>query len=220
VWGPLAHEHEVSGVVGIQVIDPDGREPERGLRPRRRPPGERALELDEHDLLSIENAQNLGSRKGTEMPNVFTDTRVLRAVAGLCFSLALAGCPAEESVDVEGCEHLKRGPAVAIASGGAIRDDHQRYDLSLDPSANPSGMATFASSREDDYYIFLNKDIRLAVRQNDTIVGEEFLLESPECTEIAVREKFHLHIGTYAIVFGSTSETTVSIVIEGENAPE
>jgi hypothetical protein len=144
------------------------------------------------------------------------------AAVGLCLSLGVAGCSDDEvSLDAEGCEHLREGPAVPTPSGGAIDDDHQRYDLTLSPSANPAGVVTFASSREDHYFVFLSRDVPLTVRQGGKeIAPTGFVDGSPACTEIATRSQFHLSVGTYELVFGPTSETSVSIVIEGENAPE
>jgi hypothetical protein len=152
----------------------------------------------------------------------FTQTPVLGAAVALCLSL-VAGCSddSEESLDVEGCEHLQQGPAVPTASGGAVGDDHQRYDLTLNTSADPAGVVTFASSREDNYFVFLSKNVPLTVRQGGKEIAPTGLVEgSPECAEIAARWEFHMGVGTHELVFGPTSETSVSIVIEGENAPE
>jgi hypothetical protein len=153
----------------------------------------------------------------------FTPTPVLGAAVALCLSL-VAGCSddSEDSLDVEGCEHLQQGPAVPTVSGGAIGDDHQRYDLTLNPSADPAGVVTFASSREDNYFIFLSKNVPMKLRSSggSEIASIGFADGSPECAEIAARWEFHMGVGTHDLVFGPTSENSVSIVIEGENAPE
>ncbi|HZA14897.1 MAG TPA: hypothetical protein VE618_10385 [Myxococcaceae bacterium] len=153
------------------------------------------------------------------MPYQLTKARVFRATAGLCFSLALAGCPAEEeSVDAEACEHLQLGPAVATASGETVDDDHRRYDLALNASANPSGTVSFASTADGHYFVFLNENVPLTVRLGTTdVAAEATQTGSSECTEIAVRHEYPLAVGTYQLVFGQTSETAVSIVIEPEH---
>ena len=149
------------------------------------------------------------------MPYQLTKARVFRATAGLCFSFALAGCPAEENIDVEGCEHLQLGPAVATASGETVDDDHRRYDLALNASANPSGTVSFASTEDGDHFVFLSEAVPLTVRHGTTDVAAEATeTGSSECTEIAVRHQYHLAVGTYQLVFGQTSEAAVSIVIE------
>lgn len=154
------------------------------------------------------------------MHSRFSHIFMLRALAGLCLAAAVAGCPAEESPDVEACEHLQQGPFVPITSGGAVDDDHRRYDLTLTPSANPSGTATFASGADGRYLVFLTKAIPLTIRRDGvTTSAEDRVVGSDECTEIAVRDAFHMGVGTYELVFGSTTETTVGIIIEAEVAP-
>jgi hypothetical protein len=157
------------------------------------------------------------------MRRFLSQSRGLPALAGLWLSLAIAGCSDdEEELDVEACEHLQEGPAVSTVSGGLVSDDHRRYDLTLAPGANPSAVVTFAATRDDDYFVFLSKDVPLTVRRaaGSGIDRRDFVDESDECTEIGARSEYHLDVGSYELVFGSTAEPSVSIVIEGRNAPE
>jgi hypothetical protein len=157
------------------------------------------------------------------MRRYLSQSRGLPALAGLWLSLAIAGCSDdEEELDVDACEHLQEGPAVPTASGGTVADDHRRYDLALTPAANPSAIVTFVSMRDDDYFVFLSEDVPLTVRRvaGSGIDRRDFVQGSDDCNEVDTRSEFHLDVGTYELIFGSTAETLVSIVVEGKNAPD
>jgi hypothetical protein len=139
--------------------------------------------------------------------------------AGLIF-----GCGEdEESVDVEGCEHLQEGPATpvtatATATGApAVKADHRRYDITLvDVTGGKGGSVTFAAAAEGDYVLFTNADVQVAdTDANGQTVGiEASTKSSSECTEIKGRHTIPMKVGTHTLTFGPTPLTAVSVVIE------
>jgi hypothetical protein len=141
----------------------------------------------------------------------------------LSTSLLVACGGDEESPDVEGCEHLKEGPAAAItasASGTgapAVSNDHKRYDISLtDVTGGKGGSVSFAASEGTDYILFTSADVPVVVKGSNgqTVAPEASVKTSSECTEIKGRHTFGLSVGTYTISFGPTTATSVSLVVE------
>jgi hypothetical protein len=143
--------------------------------------------------------------------------------AGLVFG---CGGEEEESVDVEGCEHLKEGPATAVtatatATGApAVKADHSRYDVTLvDVTGGKGGTVTFAATEEGDYVLFTGTAVQVSVKDaNGAAVGiEASATSSAECTEIKGRHTIPMKVGTHTLTFGPTPQATVSIVIEADH---
>jgi len=139
--------------------------------------------------------------------------------AGLVF-----GCgEEEETVDVEGCEHLQEGPASAVTATAAttgapaVKSDHRRYDVALvDMTGGKGGSVTFAAAEESDYVLFTSADVPVAVKDANgrAIAIEASVKNSAECAEIKGRHTIPLKVGTHTITFGPTTQSSVSIVIE------
>lgn len=128
----------------------------------------------------------------------------------------------EESADVEGCEHLQEGPAVALTATTtgtppAVGNDHRRYDVTLvDGTGGKTGSVSFAAAEATDYVFFTNVDVPLVIRNSSgTVVDvEEHTTSSAECADIKGRFVVPLTVGTHTLTFGPTSTATVSLVIE------
>lgn len=128
----------------------------------------------------------------------------------------------EESVDVEGCEHLQKGPATAVTATTtgtppAVGNDHRRYDITLvDGTGGRTGSVSFAAAEATDYVFFTSADVPLTVRNSSgaEVSIEESTTSSSECADIKGRHVVPLTVGTHTLTFGPTSTTTVSLVIE------
>ncbi|QSQ27426.1 hypothetical protein JY651_22030 [Pyxidicoccus parkwayensis] len=127
-----------------------------------------------------------------------------------------------ENVDVEGCEHLQKGPGVAVTattSGTApsVSNDHRRYDISLaDGTGGRTGSVSFAAAEATDYVFFTSADVPLVVRNSSgaVVAIEESTSSSAQCADIKGRHVVPLTVGTHTLTFGPTSTATVSLVIE------
>ncbi|MCI0572577.1 MAG: hypothetical protein L0Y66_17630 [Myxococcaceae bacterium] len=150
--------------------------------------------------------------------------KLLLSVLLSVVSLSACAPAEEESVDIEGCEHLQEGPATSVAAttaatgAPAVRDDHRRYDVALaDVTGGRGGSVSFAVAEAGDYVIFLGADVPLAVTDpaGAAVEAEEHAKSSTVCTDIKSRSVFPLaQVGTYTLTFGPTTAATVSVVIE------
>ena len=144
----------------------------------------------------------------------------------LCLPLAACGDdpPAEENVDVEGCEHLQEGPAVpvtATAEAGEatpeVAGDHMRYDVTLLATADGHrGFIAFAADEATDFVFFLGADVPFAVIDSAgaPVTIESSETSSPVCTDIKGKHTVELGVGTYFLELGPTPETQVGVVVE------
>jgi hypothetical protein len=143
--------------------------------------------------------------------------------------LSLAACGGddsteeEESIDVEGCEHLIEGPEVPVTAtpttdgAPAVADDHMRYDVSLvEVDGGNGGAVAFDADEATDFIFFLSADVDLAITDSSAqdVAIEDSASSSPECEEIRGRHVAELTVGTHYLSFGPTSEEQVSVVIE------
>jgi len=128
----------------------------------------------------------------------------------------------EENVDVEGCEHLREGPAVAVlatltGTPPTVANNHRRYDITLvDGTGGRSGSVSFAASEASDYVFFTSADVPVSITDGSgaAVEIEESTKSSETCTEIKGRHIVPLTVGTHTITFGPTSATSVNLVIE------
>ncbi|MCP3101351.1 hypothetical protein LZ198_20975 [Myxococcus sp. K15C18031901] len=128
----------------------------------------------------------------------------------------------EEGVDVEGCEHLREGPSVAVAATTtgtppAVDDNHRRYDITLvSGEAGHSGAVSFAASEATDYVLYLGADVpvRVTDASGAAVELEESAKGSASCTEIKGRHVVPLTVGTFTFTFGPTASSSVSLVVE------
>ena len=128
----------------------------------------------------------------------------------------------EENVDVEGCEHLKEGPAVAVTATTtgtppAVGNDHRRYDITLvDGAGGKTGTVSFAATEATDYVFFTGVNVPLVVRNSSgaEVEIEESTTSSTQCTDIKGRHVVPLTVGTHTLTFGPTSAATVPLVVE------
>lgn len=144
--------------------------------------------------------------------------------ACLLSSALLVGCgESPNEADVEGCEHLKEGPAASVtastsASGApAVSNDHKRYDITLPAGSGGNvGSVSFAAAEATDYVFFLGANVPLKVTNasGQEVTFEESATKSDQCTEVKGRYVAPLQVGTYTLTFGPTSESRVSLVIE------
>ncbi len=148
---------------------------------------------------------------------------MLKKLLSVCLvsSAVLAGCGATEEGDVEGCEHLQKGPGSAVTAtttgtAPAVSNDHKRYDITLPAgSGGNTGSVSFASGEAVDYVFFLGTDVPLKITQGTQEVSfESSAKSSATCTEVKGRYVAPLGVGTYTLTFGPTSATSVSLVIE------
>jgi hypothetical protein len=96
-----------------------------------------------------------------------------------------------------------------------VSNDHKRYDIAL--KADTSTTVEFDSDEAGDYVLFLNKAIPVKVRNVATgavVEIEASASSSTVCTDIRGRHVVELGVGVYALEFGPTPETQVSLVIE------
>ena len=150
-------------------------------------------------------------------------------VTGLVLSTLTLGCSeTHENPDGEACEHLKGGPAAAPApaptaaatadAAPAVAADHQRYDVTLiDVAGGKGGFVKYAASEATDYIFFLGADVPVEFLDaaNAPVAPEASASNSTGCAEIKGRHLVPFEVGTYALRFGPTTQTTVSIVVEG-----
>ncbi|NTX35471.1 hypothetical protein HUA74_15805 [Myxococcus sp. CA051A] len=151
-----------------------------------------------------------------------------KLLAALLMSTALlsAACgddeEPEEPVDVEGCEHLREGPAVPILATTTgtpplVANDHRRYDITLvDGSGGRTGSVTFAASEATDYVLYTSADVPVSITNGSgaAVEIEESTKSSETCTEIKGRHVVPLTVGTHTFTFGPTSAASVNLVIE------
>jgi hypothetical protein len=135
----------------------------------------------------------------------------------------LVGCNGDENPDVEGCEHLKEGPASSITASAtangapAVKNDHRRYDITLvDVTGGKGGSVSFAAAEESDYIIFTSADVPVSIQDanGQAVAIEASAKSSTECVEIKGRHTVPMKVGTHTITFGPTTLTSVSVVIE------
>lgn len=159
-------------------------------------------------------------------------TTALSTVA-LLAGLALVGCPVPTNppakgtpaADIEACEHLKEGPAVAVqavspsatASIPNISEPHKRYDITLVASGSEFvGKVQYNSAAASEYIVFLNQDVPLTLfdTNNARVSIENSATGSAECAEVKGRHLVDLGVGTYTLSFGPTTVSSLSVVIE------
>lgn len=144
--------------------------------------------------------------------------------ACLLSSALLVGCgaPAEDA-DAEGCEHLREGPAVAVTASASstsapkVGADHKRYDISLPAgTSGNTGSVSFAADAATDHIFFLSADASLTITSSSgqTVSFESSAKNSASCGDIKGRYVAPLEVGTYTLTFGSSSVSSVSLVIE------
>jgi hypothetical protein len=140
-----------------------------------------------------------------------------------CWAVACSEDHAHEDPDVEGCEHLQDGPAVAVtaatAAGAtpAVADDHQRYDVTLvAATGGMGGFVRFAAAAASDYIFFLNADVPVQFRDaaGAVVPPEDSASSSTVCTDIKGRHLVPLEVGPYDLQLGPTTATMVGIVVE------
>jgi hypothetical protein len=151
-----------------------------------------------------------------------------KLLSALLLSTALltAACGGDdkepEQDDVEGCEHLQKGPgapvtAAATGAGPAVSNDHKRYDITLvDVTGGKGGSVSFAVSEATDYVFYLNAavDLRVTNSSGAEVPEEEFAGSSATCTDIKGRYVVPLTVGTHTLTFGPSTLSSVSLVIE------
>lgn len=144
----------------------------------------------------------------------------------LSLSLLFAGCgqPAAPEADVEACEHLQEGPAVAVtaaatADGAAptVSEPHKRYDVALvDVAGGKGGTVTFAAAEEGHHALYLSADVPVEVRDGSgaVVAFEKSATSVSSCTEVKSKRELELGVGTYRVTFGPTAVPSVSLVVE------
>lgn len=125
----------------------------------------------------------------------------------------------EESIDVEGCEHLQEGPAAPITAGAVadetaplVAADHRRYDIAV----TDTGFVRFAADEATDLVVFIDAPATLTFTGADGTVlpPEETATSSPECTDIKGKVTVPVGVGTVFIAIGPGAPAEVSMVVE------
>ncbi|MEN9798645.1 MAG: hypothetical protein RL653_2341 [Pseudomonadota bacterium] len=144
----------------------------------------------------------------------------------LSFSLLLAGCgqAAAPESDVEACEHLQEGPAVAVTAAAtadavapSVSEPHKRYDVALvSVSGGKGGSVSFASSDQGHHVLYLSTDVPVEVRDGSgaVVAFESTATSISSCGEVKSKRELELGVGTYRITFGPTPTASVSLVME------
>lgn len=136
---------------------------------------------------------------------------------------ASASAPAIPEADLEACEHLNEGPAVAVTATLSAQDapdvseGHKRYDISLvAQNEQYTGHVLYNSKEEADYVLFFNQDVNLEVKdaENVTVDIETSASSSVACGTVKARYVVPLGVGLYTLKLGPTAASTVSLVIE------
>lgn len=131
------------------------------------------------------------------------------------------------SGDAEACEHLADGPSVAVTAaasgeGGAISDDHRRYDITLPATTGGfGGRVHFAAEEAGDFVFFFNRTVSAAYRaatDGAATAVEDRQTSGLSCAEIGQRDVVPLAVGTWVLDIGPTDSAELSVVVE--NAAE
>ncbi|MDB5099568.1 MAG: hypothetical protein JWM80_3989 [Cyanobacteria bacterium RYN_339] len=135
-----------------------------------------------------------------------------------------SAAPAFPPIDNEGCEHLQKGPAVAL-SGGATADatapefklDHKRYDVAL---TGGKGFIKYQSAEAKEYVFFTSPTATVAVTDasGKAVALTSSAPSSKACSDIQGRYTAKLGIGVYYLGL-STTASKVSVVVEDANDP-
>ncbi|MCP3062387.1 hypothetical protein LXT21_26710 [Myxococcus sp. K38C18041901] len=130
--------------------------------------------------------------------------------------------PHDENVDVEGCEHLREGPAAAVnatltGTPPSVSNDHRRYDIALvDGAAGHRGSVSFAAAEATDYVLYLSANVPVSITDASgaAVEIEESATSSESCTDIKGRHVVPLSVGTFTFTFGPTPSASVNLVVE------
>jgi hypothetical protein len=171
-------------------------------------------------------------RPGVRKPKEITMPARRNCLATLCvlfLSATPLGCGEdkpgeEENPNVEACEHIEMGPAVALtaattssASAPKLGDDHKRYDVSMvDVTGGKGGYVSFAASKAGEYIFFTTAPVTLKVKTSAMadVAVESSAAMIAECTQVKGRFVYDLEVGTYIIAIGPETVDKVSFVVE------
>jgi hypothetical protein len=135
----------------------------------------------------------------------------------------LIGCGHVPPADIDGCEHLRSGPATMVTASAttseapAVRNDHRRYDIALvATTGGKGGSVRFAAPKASDYVLFLGSNVPVKVldASGTQVPFEASATSSKVCGEVKGRHALPLKNEMYILTFGPTSESSVSLVIE------
>jgi hypothetical protein len=133
-----------------------------------------------------------------------------------------SAAPAFPPIDNEGCEHLQKGPAVAL-TGGAMADasapefklDHKRYDVAL---TGGKGFIKYQSGEAKEYVFFTSPTATVTITDSagKPVALTSSATSSKACTDIQGRYTAKLGIGVYYLALNA-SASKVSVVVEDAN---
>jgi len=149
-------------------------------------------------------------------------------VTGAILSTLTLGCSDEHTdadPDLEGCEHLQEGPAVALTATNtadtapAVLADHMRYDVTLIATTGATafgGFVKYAAPEATDFVFYLSADVPVEFLDatGAVVLPETSANSSTACAEIMGRHLIPLEVGTYGLQLGPTTRTSVSVVVE------
>jgi hypothetical protein len=131
-----------------------------------------------------------------------------------------------EDPDAEACEHMKEGPMALVtaaaafsATAPAVKNDHQRYDLTLaDGVGGKAGFVTFAVPAAGDYIVYTSAAVKVAVKSAAMadVTAESTTNSFAGCPEVKGRHVYELAVGTYVIGIGPETSDKVSLVLEAD----
>lgn len=135
---------------------------------------------------------------------------------------AASAAPAYPPIDNEGCEHLEKGPAVAL-TGGATADasapeiklDHKRYDVAL---TSGKAFIKYQSGEAKEYVFFTAPTATVAITDATglPVALTSNAAGSKACADIQGRYTAKLGIGVYYLALNA-SASKVSVVVEDAN---
>lgn len=126
----------------------------------------------------------------------------------------------QNTVDEEGCTHIKNGPFVDVKAGNTatlateIKSDHKAYRVTL---LGQTGYVEYKASEKGELLIFVDQSINITLKDD---MGTEVSPEKKEssikaCVEVKNKYTFDLDtVGIYTLILSSNSTTKVTLVLE------
>lgn len=135
----------------------------------------------------------------------------------------------EESPAAEACEHATEGPANAVEASdaadltaGDVSAAHTRHDVTLLPLdvGDDNGGFVRLDSVGGPTLVFTTFDLPIVASGDDGAPIGLTAADESECAEVVKSFAGELPVGVVFLELGPTPASSVSLVIEAENAPD
>lgn len=156
------------------------------------------------------------------------NSKLIEGLSGAALAVVAAGLVACGGHDLEKelCEHMQEGPSRPVTAAGEANDappatfSHARADITLVevPGGN-GGFVRYEANKATDFVFALDKNVPLAFTGpgGEAVAVEKTEIGSAECSEVGVRHRIELAVGSYTLSFGPTTETEVRMVVEADD---